>query len=397
MTRSYEHDFDAITDETFTSMHNTFAELRGRCPVAHSNDYDGFWALLNYEDIVQALKDPDTFTTSVQNVVPKVSTTGRRPPLHLDPPEHTPYRRVLDPFFTPEKMEALRDRVRSTIVDLLDPYVQKGGGDICEEFSHKLPGYVFADFFNLSKDMSMTIREVTQQYVKALHIMDKENIQKYSLELYQIARDIIEDRKRNEYDPSIDVVTAYLQKTYKGEPLPDDMILGTIRQLIVVGMIAPVIFIGSISVHLSENPDIQNQLRADRSLIPAAIEEYLRLYTPYRGFARTAARDVTVGGRTIHKDEPIAVVFSSANRDEKVFPDSDQFILNRPNIKDHIAFGSGPHRCPGAPLARMMFQIALEELLVRTEHIELAGDIVMTRWPEWGAQSVPLRVVPANR
>src|SRR5690606_1544643 len=132
MARSYEHDFDAVTDETFTSMHDNFADLRARCPVAHSNEYDGFWALLSYEDIVHALKDPDTFTTSVQNVVPKVSTTGRRPPLHLDPPEHTPYRRVLDPFFTPEKMDALRDRVRGTIVKLLNPYVQKGGGDICE-------------------------------------------------------------------------------------------------------------------------------------------------------------------------------------------------------------------------------------------------------------------------
>jgi cytochrome P450 len=395
MDRSFAHEFDAVTEETFTSMHDTFADLRSRCPVAHSNDLGGFWAVLNYHDIVNVLKDPETFSTSLQNVVPKVSTTGRRPPLHLDPPEHTPYRRVLDPFFTDEKMEAIRERVQATIVDLLDPFVRKGGGDICEDFSHKLPGYVFAEFFNLSKDMSMTIREVTQKYVKALHVMDKDNIQKYSQELYTIAREIIEDRKHNQYDPSIDVVTAYLQKTYKGESLPDELILGTIRQLIVVGMIAPVIFIGSMSIHLSENPDIQEMLREDISLIPAAIEEYLRIYTPYRGFARTATRDVEVGGRTIKKDEPIAVVFSSANRDETVFPNSDQFILNRPNIKDHIAFGSGPHRCPGAPLARMMVQIALKELLVRTKHIKLAGDITMTDWPEWGAQCVPLKVIPS--
>jgi len=393
--RSFDHDFDAVTEETFTSMHDTFAQLRSGCPVAHSNDLEGFWALLKYEDIVNVLKQPDIFTTSVQNVVPKVSTTGRRPPLHLDPPEHTPYRRVLDPFFTDEKMEALRDRVHATIVDLLDPYIRNGGGDICEEFSHKLPGYVFAEFFNLSKEMSMSIREVTQKYVKALHLLDKPNIQKYSQELYHIAREIIEDRKNNDYDPDIDVVTAYLRKTYKGEPLPDELILGTIRQLIVVGMIAPVIFIGSMSVHLSDHPDVQERLRNDTSLIPAAIEEYLRLYTPYRGFARTAVRDVEMKGRTIRKDEPVAVVFSSANRDEEVFPDSDQFILNRSNIKDHLAFGSGPHRCPGAPLARMMLQIVLKELLVRTKHMALAGDIKMTKWPEWGAQSVPLHIEPA--
>lgn len=389
------HDFEAPVDETFTTAHDMFSELRQKCPVAHSNSYDGFWALLKYDDVKSVLKDPKTYVTSVQNVVPKVSTTGRRPPLHLDPPEHTPYRRVLDPFFTEQGMAEIEDSIRHIIVNLLDPYIKKGGGDICADFSHKLPGYVFAEFFNLTPDLSMSIREVTRHYVKALHEVNKEMIQKYSLELYEFAQKIIDMRKENPLDPTKDIVSAYLEKTYKGEPLPDNLILGTIRQLIVVGMIAPVVFIGSVSVHLSENPDIQDQLRQDLSLVPAAIEEYLRLFTPYRGFARTPTHDVEIGGRTIKKDEPIALVFSSANRDESVFPNGDQFILNRPNIHEHLAFGSGPHRCPGSPLARMMFCITLEELLKRTKHIELDGEIEMTNWPEWGAALVPLKIVPA--
>lgn len=390
------HDFEAMTNETFTSAHETFTELRSRCPVAHSNSYDGFWALLKYNDVVEALKQPDVFVTSVQNVVPKVSTTGRRPPLHLDPPEHTPYRNVLNPFFTDEKLEGLRESVQTAVVALLEPFIRQGGGDICKDFSHKLPGYALASFFNLSTEMSMTIRETTAKYAHALHVVDKPAIQKHSLELYEIAKELIESRKQGTYDPSEDVVAAYLNKTWNGEPLPDEMILGTIRQLIVVGMIAPVVMIGSISVHLAQNPSVQEMLRNDLSLIPAAIEEYLRLFSPYRGFARTPTKDVVIGGRTIKKDEPIAMVFSSANRDESVFPDSDRFILHRPNIKDHIAFGIGPHRCPGAPLARMMLQVTLRELLARTRHIELTGEIEMTKWPEWGAASVPVRVTPAE-
>ncbi|MGY4691508.1 cytochrome P450 [Salibacterium sp. K-3] len=391
-SESTTHDFQADISEDFESAHEMFSELRGKCPVAHSNSYDGFWAVLKYNEVTNILKKPQTFVTSVQNVVPKVSTTGRRPPLHLDPPEHSPYRRTLDPFFKKEKMDKLEPKIQDIVVELLDPYIKKGGGDICSEFSHILPGYVFAEFFNLSMELSMNIREVTQQYVKALHIMDKENIQKYSLELYEIAQTIIDKRKEEPLDPENDVVSAYLERTYNGEKLPENMILGTIRQLIVVGMIAPVVFIGSMSVHLSRNPSLQQELREDLDLVPAAIEEYLRLFTPYRGFARTPTEDVEIAGRYIEKDDPIAVVFASANRDEEVFPNGDEFILNRENIQDHVAFGLGPHRCPGAPLARRMLQITLKELLGRTTHIELNGEIEMTRWPEWGAVSVPLHV-----
>jgi cytochrome P450 len=390
------HDFEPVKEETFTSAHEEYKELRQRCPVAHSESYEGFWALFKHQDVISVLKDPKTFVTSVQNVVPKVSTTGRRPPLHLDPPEHTPYRRTLDPFFTEEKMKEVEPLIRKTTVDLLQPFINAGGGDICTEFSHQLPGYVFAKFFNLSTELSMKIREVTKLYVKALNVMDKPMIQQKSLELYDIARTIIQMRKDEPMDPAVDVTSAFLQRTYKGEPLPDELILGTIRQLIVVGMIAPVVFIGSVSVHLAQNPDIQNQLRNNPNLIPAAIEEYLRLFTPYRGFARTPTEDVVIGGRLIKKDEPIAVVFASANRDEDIFPHSDQFILHRPNIKDHVAFGMGPHQCPGAPLARLMLEITLQELLGRTKNIELGeGKIQMAPFPEWGPVSLPLKVVKA--
>jgi cytochrome P450 len=129
-------------------------------------------------------------------------------------------------------------------------------------------------------------------------------------------------------------------------------------------------------------------------LIAAAVEEYLRLYTPYRGFARTARHDIEVGGRKIRKDEPIALVYASANRDEAVFENPDEFILNRPNIDRHVAFGFGPHRCAGMPLARMMLRVTLQELLRRVRITGVAGEVVMTRWPEWGALSAPVVFVP---
>jgi cytochrome P450 len=121
----------------------------------------------------------------------------------------------------------------------------------------------------------------------------------------------------------------------------------------------------------------------------------LRLYTPYRGFARTATHTIERGGRTIEPGEPIALVYASANRDERKFPRADQFELDRPNIGEHVAFGRGTHQCPGAPLGRLQLKIALAELLARTRSFSLAGEVVPTRCPEIGALRVPLRFVPA--
>ena len=123
-----------------------------------------------------------------------------------------------------------------------------------------------------------------------------------------------------------------------------------------------------------------------------AVEEFLRLYTPYRGFARTAVQDVEMSGTTIPAGDAIALLYCSANRDESVFPDADRFVLDRPNIDDHLAFGRGPHNCPGIHFGRMELRVAMQEILAATPGgFELDGDITTTRWPEIGALGVPLR------
>jgi cytochrome P450 len=169
------------------------------------------------------------------------------------------------------------------------------------------------------------------------------------------------------------------------------MIVGTIRQVLVVGLIAPSVVIGAIAVHLGRDPALQAKLRAEPALVPAAVDEFLRLYTPYRGFARTAVCDVTIRGRTIPAGEPIALVYASANRDADVFEDPETFRLDRPNMKDSLAFGRGPHMCVGAALARLELIVAVEELLAAAPSFELAAEPKPTRFPEIGALSVPIR------
>jgi cytochrome P450 len=295
-------------------------------------------------------------------------------------------------------MRKLEPAVRRIVVELLQPLIESGGGEVCSEFTRKLPGYVFAEFFHLPAELSMAIKETTVVYNRALQQADDELVKETSLRLYDIARQIIEMRKAEPWDPAEDPTSAMLvARGNDGELLPENLVLGTIRQMIVVGMIAPSVLVPCMMIHLAQRPDLQKQLRQSPDLIPAAVEEYLRLYTPYRGFARTAKEDVVVGGRTIRKNEPIALVYASANRDETVFENPDEFVLNRPNIDKHLAFGFGPHRCAGMPLARLMLRVTLEELLKRAQILGVSGEVVMTRWPEWGALFAPVTLAPIEQ
>jgi cytochrome P450 len=389
-------DFDALAPETFDSPWAEYARLQRECPVAHSDAWGGFWALMRYRDVVSTAADYRAFTTTVQNVVPKVAFTGRRPPLHLDPPEHTPYRRALNPLLTEDKAARLGPMIRKIAGEMLDPLVAAGRADICTDFGSFLPVRVFAEWMNMPPDDALKLAEVGRAFNLAVQAKMDDVVKATSLQLYDIARGLIDERRANPRDPDMDPTSALLASRVDGQPLPDDLILGTIRQVLVVGIVAPMVIMGSICVHLSRHPDLQQQLRADPALIPAAIEEFLRLYTPYRGFARTAVNDVEIGGRAIPAGEPIALVYAAANRDPTIFEDPETFILNRPNIGEHVAFGVGAHRCAGSALARLELQIMLEELLARTSAFEVDGEILPTRFPEIGALSVPLRLEPRS-
>jgi cytochrome P450 len=394
MTDATRHipDFNADVPEDFDSPHAMFKDLRRRCPVAYSDAMGGFWAMTKYEDIVRVLTDWETFTTTIQNVVPRVATTQRRPPLHLDPPGNVPYRNAITRLMTPAKLQPWRAKIEREVETLLAPLVARGEGDICREFSFILPIAVLADFFRLPEGNARRIRIVGSEFNMALQRRDDENVRRYSDELYGIARQLIEDRKAEPQDPDVDPISSLLMVRVDGQPLPDAMILGALRQFLMVGIVAPTTFIGSAVVHLARHPEHHTLLKQDPALIPDAVEELLRLYTPYRGFARTARCDVQFGAKLVREGDVVAAVFTSGNRDEDVFENPDEFDLTR-RKKDLLTFGRGPHMCPGAPLARLLLNVALEGIVRHTRRIEIAGEITMTNWPEYGPLAVPIKVV----
>lgn len=384
------NDFDPTLPETLETPYALYRELRARCPVAHTDELGGFWALTRHEDVARVAADYETYTTTVQNVVPKVAASGRRPPLHLDPPDHTPYRKAITPLLGGKRVDRLRPFIERLCDALLDPLVAKGGGDICAEYASVLPIRVFAEWMNLPLEQAEWLADVARKYARAVGMSDMDATKDNSALLYELALHLLNDRKANPRDPAQDMSSALLAVRVDGAALPDDMIIGTIRQVLVVGIIAPQIVFGSMVVHLAKDPLLQARLRANRELIAPAVEEFLRLYTPYRGFARTAVHDVTLHGVTIPAGEAVALVYAAANRDSAVFEDAESFRLDRPNMKESLAFGRGPHMCPGAGLARLQLCVALEALLERTARFSLDGEPVPARMPEIGAQVVPV-------
>lgn len=384
-------DFDPHVDETFDSPHVEYRRMRSQCPVAHSSAHGGFWALTRYDDIVAAVTDDATFITSKINVIPNMSLGKRRPPLGKDPPEHTPFRRALDRTLRNARIAALEPRLRAHAARELGRMIAAGRGDISSDFATIYPAWIEVEWLNLEPSHAPLLADVARLYNIAWRNESMDDVAKTSGQLYDVAAAVVEDRKRNPRAVETDPASALLAEVTDEGPIPDEYVIATIRQVLVVGLMAPPPLFGAIVIHLIRHPDLQDYLRRNPQRIPAAVEEFIRLYSPYRGFARTTTRDVELHGRVIPEGDPVTMVYASANRDERVFDDPDTFRFDRANIRQHLGFGKGAHQCAGSGLVRLEMRIFLEELLARTKSMALDGELVMTRLPELGPTSTPVR------
>ncbi|MFV2195354.1 cytochrome P450 [Nocardiopsis sp. LOL_012] len=388
-------DFDPSASQDPADVYAMYARLRSECPVAYSGAYGGHWALSRYADVRAAAGDARTFISSVRAVVPSDPRGLRRPPLNYDAPEHTPYRRALDRTLQRARVAALADPLNGHAERELRPLLERGGGDIAQEYGARFPAWVTVEWLNLSPETAPVLAHHASRWVNAWREQDREAVNEHSGRMYDIARELVAARERAPLPVERDPASSLLAERPGGVPLDREGVVGALRQCLVVGMVAPPIILGSVCRHLALDRALQHELRERPELLPEAMEEFLRLYTPYRGFARTVATEQTLHGRTIRPGEPVTLSYASANRDGAVFPDPDTFRMGRPNIAEHLAFGRGRHHCAGMPLARLGLLTALRTLLQRTRLFTLDGEVEGARMPEVGAVSVPLRLEAA--
>ncbi|KAE8337095.1 hypothetical protein BDV24DRAFT_167637 [Aspergillus arachidicola] len=376
-------------------IYREYDHLRSTCPVAHVDAHGGYWILTKYADIKATASDNSKFISAKCAVVPADPRGIRRPPLKFDGEQHAPYRTAVDRTLKPARLRRLEPILRSHAERELDRLIQQGHGDIYEEFGAQFSGWVEKEWLNLDEPDSKLLSSAITPFVTAWRTQNWALVKSSSDMFYEIARRVIASRKDQLLDPEEDPASSLLiERGHDGNPLDDHNLVGCIRQILIVAMVAPSIIISSMTNHLSRDKELQNRLRNDRKLVPAAIEEFIRLYVPYRGFSRTALHEVEISGTKVPPDEPITVVYAAANRDPDQFPRPDEFIMHRDNISTHLGFGHGRHRCAGMVLARMMLRIYLETLLDKTVDFEVDGEIHYARLPEIGLTTCPMKFYP---
>ena len=389
--RSIVPDFSLGGNDDPAHVFAVYDHLRAQAPCAYTDDEGGYWTLTRFADVRDAAADAETFISSVKAVVPSDPRGIRRPPLNFDAPRHTPFRRALTRTLTSRRVaeivDALRPRGQQLFAEFLQAS-QDGGADISKGFGTMLPASAACLWLGLEDERSDWLAETATLWVDAWRRQDGEEVSRYSERMYDVARWLVEDRRLNPRDPRVDPASSLLSEQIDGEPLETELIVGALRQSLVVGMVAPPLLIGSMAAHLSEDSELRGVLQKNHDLRDAGVEEFIRLYSPYRGFARTASRVVSVGGREIHPGEPITLSYAAANRDPAHFPDPHRFKLDRDNAREHLGFGRGTHQCVGMHLSRGVIRIALD-LLVEHDFV-MTAEPVPTRMPELGFQEVHL-------
>ena len=369
-----------------------YARMRRERPAAYTRDLGGYWALTRFEDVQAAAADSETFISSVKAVVPSDPRGIRRPPLNFDAPRHTPFRRALSRTLSPGRVAALSERIGERAHALFEDFADGPDDDISRTFGTLLPAYAEALWLNLEDERITWLAQTATAWVDAWRRQDGAAVTRHSEEMYDVARWLVADRRRNPRDPRQDPASSLLSERVDGRELDEEHIIGALRQSLVVGMVAPPLLIGGIARHLALDPQLHASMRAGEVPLERALEEFLRLYTPYRGFARTVSAPVVVAGETLQPGEPVTLVYAAANRDPARFPDPDRFDAFRENVDAHLGFGRGRHQCVGQHLARGIIGAALQVLVQRAESLELLGTPEPTRMPELGYQSVRIRV-----
>lgn len=386
-------DWDPLEPDALADPFAAHAELRRNCPVARSDRWGGFWSLMRHEDVIAASLDTDVFISGQKTTIPDSTGPHRppRPPLEVDRPEHTHYRRLLAPYFSPERTRQLEPRIREIAAELIDAAIAEREVDLVPTIAMPMPALVLCALLGLPSEDWSFLKRWTTEVIDAGRAGEPDRHTRANDAMYGYVHSVVEARRTAKRDPELDIITGLSELVVDGRQLDDDQVTGVVRLLLQAGHNTTTNGLGSAFRYLGGHPIEQARLREDPGLIPMAVDEILRAFSPAQFLARTVTQEVEVCGKLLQPGEKVGLVWASANRDPEVFPEPERVDLARaPNR--HVAFGYGIHRCLGAHLARAEMCVAVEELLARTTGFELAGPAPEIGWPHIGPRSVPVRL-----
>ena len=314
--------------------------------------------------------------------------------LNSDPPRHTRLRALVSKAFTAQRVEKLRPRVEQVVDRLLDGFENRAEVNLIDEFAVPLPITMICDLCGMAEADRENFRQWSRKLVGAGQ--DPDEVAYASERMVEYANALIDEKRRN---PGDDLISGLVQVTDGTDRLTQGELVAMIFVLAVAGHITTIYSIGNATANLLTHPDELARLRADVSLIPAAVDELLRFDGPSAvGTFRFTAAEIPIGGSVIPAGEILALSWHSANRDSSHFPDADRLDLTRRPVGS-MSFGHGLHYCIGVPLAKMQIEIALSRLITRYPRLRLAVEPEELRWDNSallrGLLALPVLVSPS--
>jgi len=373
----------------------TYARLREEAPAYHNPDV-GFWALSRFDDVLNAYRDWETYTSTEGIALEEVGTSSAPSMIGMDPPDQTKLRKLVVRAFTPQRVGALEPRVRGLANRFLDSFIEEGECDLIARFAALLPSDVISTLLGAPPEDHSDLRIWTET------LMHREDgVAKPPPEADVAAQNLLgrfgelirEKRKR----PGDDLISGLVEAELEGRRLSDVEILGFCFLLISGGNETTEKLIANTVHQLSRHPEQREKLIADPKLIPAAVEESLRFRSPTQYMVRATTRDVSIHGKTIPRGEKVLLSIGAANHDPRRFEAPERFDIFRV-MERHLAFGFGVHFCLGARLARLEARVALEEIHERLPDYEVdeAGLSVVHAGNVAGLATLPIRFTPSR-
>ena len=379
-------DFGDPLDTSAGIPYELFARLRAEAPVWRTGT--GVWFFSLFDDVLAATKDIESFKSSFRDpgvVVPEEEQLISE----IEEPRHGKIRRIVNSAIAAHRLGNVESFALETSHTLLERVLAKGGGELMNEFVMPLPTSVIATLLGVpTEDFHLWGQwsgDVVQgDYPTKNRTERGEGFAGAHPEFATYVDRQIAERRGAENPPN-DFVTRLLNTDVEGQRLTDTEVRTLMVFLLVAGNETTRNLIGNLLITMGQRPEIFRQLQDNPELIEVAVEESLRIDPPTAVLLRDCIRDTEIHGIPIRAGEKVAYGIASANRDESHYEDPNTFRLDRPNPKHHVAFGGGPHVCPGSVLARMEAKIAIEVFLEKVGEMKLAPDFVREKVPVFWA------------
>ena len=384
------HNFNYTELQKAGTWFEKYDELRSESAVYRNEFGPGFYSVVNYEGILDLLQRPDTFSNSVVTPLDP-NPAFKWIPEMLDGDEHHQWRRQLGPLFSPKWVESLEPHIRECAAGLADDIASRSDNqvDFMREFAQVFPATIFLEL------MGMPVEELDQfmEWEHAILHATADDLEAHGERQFAAMQavmgrfaSIIAERRA---EPKDDIVSKALTFEIDGEPVKDEDLLSFCLLMFMAGLDTVAATLGWTFYHLASHPEDRARIVEDPSIIPSAVEEFLRAYAIVVP-ARKVMHDTELQGVQLKAGDMVNFPLSGATRDEEAFDDAAEVDIERsPN--NHIAFGAGPHRCLGSHLARRELRIALEEWHKRIPEYRLVPGVELTETGgQLGLTSLPI-------